>query len=234
MKSLNNGIGKVYQIENNGKDFSFDNIQNFDEHIEQSIPAFKHLIQGVISLASYFITKDSNVYDIGCSTGSLLKQLKAVYPNCRKYIGFDISDNLLPESFDNVLFINQDVTRDNVSFRNANLITSIFTLQFLPMRERAKLVEKIYNNLNIGGAFIVAEKLYCEDGQMQDMFNFCHYDHKRKSFTEKELLDKQVVLREIMKPMSENSFTEMLEDAGFRKFSKFFQMWGFRGWICVK
>ena len=40
--------------------------------------------------------------------------------------------------------------------------TSIFTLQFMPRKDRFDVIQNIYNGLNHGGAFIFAEKTVCE------------------------------------------------------------------------
>ena len=55
----------------NIKEFSFDTIQNFDEHILSSIPCYSLIIENIKSFAKYFIQENTNVYDIGCSTGKL-------------------------------------------------------------------------------------------------------------------------------------------------------------------
>lgn len=218
----------------NGEDFSFNDIKDFDNHIEVSIPNYIHITDLILNLSTYFINDNSNIYDLGCSTGILLNKLS--YHNQSKnnyFIGYDCSDNLLPESNGNKLFINQDITSD-VLFTNTNLILSIFTLQFISIDKRIKLINKIYSNLNKGGAFIFTEKIYLENGFIQDIFNFCHYDIKQSSFTEKEILGKQMKLRRIMKPLTEKENIEILKEAGFKIIEGFFQSLNFKGWVCIK
>ena len=51
-------------------DFTFAHREEgFDKHIEQSIRGYSDLIQDVISLSRHFIEDNTNVVDIGCSTG---------------------------------------------------------------------------------------------------------------------------------------------------------------------
>ena len=61
-----------------GADFSFSNLgtENFDEHIDQSIPHYSTLNNNIVALSNYFIEGQTNVYDIGCSTGKLLRRLR--------------------------------------------------------------------------------------------------------------------------------------------------------------
>ena len=49
--------------------------EGFDNHIEKSIRGYSHLMEDVISLSRYFIENNTNVIDIGCSTGKMTKAL---------------------------------------------------------------------------------------------------------------------------------------------------------------
>ena len=51
-------------------DFTFAHRQEgFDEHINSSIRGYSGLLQDVVSLSRYFVENNTNVVDIGCSTG---------------------------------------------------------------------------------------------------------------------------------------------------------------------
>ena len=100
-------------------------------------------------------------------------------------------------------------------FKNLSVVYSLFTMQFLPERDRLKLVKKIYKGLNDGGAFIFAEKVLCKNAKFQDMLTFMYYDYKKLSFTEKEIFDKERSIRDQMHLWSEFKLFEMLRSAGF-------------------
>lgn len=222
-------------MESTGKDFSFDTIKDFDEHIELSIPNYAHIHELVLLISSYFVKSGYNVYDIGCSTGSLLSKLADTHSKKEiNFFGYDVSDNLLPSSQANLNFIKQDITRSEVLFNNANLILSIFTLQFVNVNDRIKLLQKVYESLNKGGAFIVCEKVYSSTGVIQDIFSFTHYDLKSQSFGQEDILGKQHRLREIMMPMSSEENEKIFKEAGFRIIEQFFQSLNFRGWLMIK
>ena len=65
-------------------------------------------------------------------------------------------------------YINQDFL--NTKIRKADLILSYYTIQFMPPRHRQTLINKIYNSLNWGGAFIMFEKIRASDARFQDIF----------------------------------------------------------------
>ena len=51
-------------------DFTFAHREEgFDEHIEKSIRGYGHLLEDIVGLSRYFVENDTNVYDLGCSTG---------------------------------------------------------------------------------------------------------------------------------------------------------------------
>lgn len=216
--------------------FSFDTIQNFDEHILASIPNYDVLFDSLLILSDYFITKEKTVYDVGCSTGKLLKALDAKYQDINdiKFIGYDRSFNLLPKEEEaRIEFIERDLNRGGI-FTDASLVFSIFTLQFLDKEARPVLLKKIYDGLCKGGAFIVTEKVYSNYGQIQDIYTSSYYDYKKQSFTEKQILDKEVDLRKILKPNTSEENIAMLEYAGFETVVYFYKYLNFEGYICIK
>ena len=54
--------------------FNF-NPKNFDNHISRSIPLFAEFNWIIMKYSSYFLKDTSLVYDLGCSSGRLLKEL---------------------------------------------------------------------------------------------------------------------------------------------------------------
>lgn len=216
-------------------EFSFDTIQDFDTHLELSVPNYLVLSEHINSIATYFIKDNSCVYDLGCSTGILLSKLSIQNDNA-KYIGVDLSENLLGKyaiKKQNIEFVKKDI-RDLEFEQNTNLVLSIFTLQFLPVHYRVSLISKIYNALNIGGALIIAEKVYLDSGQMNEIFNYSHYDYKEKSFEANQIFEKQKTLRKIMNPQTEAENLRDFKSAGFTKVCQFWQSLLFKSWLCIK
>lgn len=210
------------------KKFDFNTIDDFDNHILKSIPNYDILINSILSISEYFITVDSNIYDLGCSTGKLLKSIN--YPN--KKFGYDNS-KLLPKNENNIDFLNIDLNSD-FEVKNACLVYSIFTMQFLNKSCRQNFCDIIYKGLNVGGAFILCEKIYQENGFMQEILSFTYYDYKSKNFSEKEIISKERDLRYIMKPNTMKENIELLNNSGFKKITTFWQSLNFIALIAIK
>ena len=57
-------------------DFTFAHREEgFDEHIDWSIRGYRNLLDDVIKLSRYFVEADTQVVDIGCSTGKLTARI---------------------------------------------------------------------------------------------------------------------------------------------------------------
>ena len=133
-----------------------------------------------------------------------------------------------------VRFVKDDIR--NYKFENCSLVTSIFTLQFMPPRHRQEVLHKIYKGLNTGGAFVFAEKTVCEDARLQDMMTFNYYDYKRETFTTEDIMDKERTLRHMMKPNTWSEIIYNLYDVGFdeTKVQPFWRNHTFVGAIAIK
>jgi tRNA (cmo5U34)-methyltransferase len=117
---------------------------------------------------------------------------------------------------------------------NACIVYSIFTMQFLDKSSRFNFCKTIYDGLNIGGVFILCEKIYQEDGFMQEILTFSHYDYKKKYFTDDELFSKERDLRFIMKPNKFSENISLLQSVGFKIITQFWQSYNFVGLIAIK
>jgi tRNA (cmo5U34)-methyltransferase len=209
--------------------FDFNTIKDFDTHIDKSIPNYSFLISAVKSISDYFVTENGVIYDIGCSTGKLLNELPY---QCKK-VGYDNSSLLPISEKENLVFQNKDVTKD-VVLDNAQIVYSIFTLQFIEPIERIKLLQKIYDSLNEGGIFILCEKIYQDNGKLQEILTFSHYDYKSKHFTLNDIFSKEKDLRFIMKPKTLQDNLSDLKKVGFKSSTTFFQSFNFVGIIALK
>lgn len=226
-------------------DFTFAHREEgFDKHIEMSIRGYNQLHDDLVNLSRYFVEDDTNVVDVGASTGKTIEAMakqnfdfapSASYIAVENAAGFmkPLSERISGlRSLYNVDYVNLDV-RDYV-FDNCSLVTSLFTLQFMPMRDRKAVIEDIYSGLNPGGAFIFAEKTVATNARIQEMMTFTYYDYKRKSFTEKDIMEKEVTLRNMLKPNTWDEIEEMILGAGFSCVQPFWQNFLFVGALAIK
>jgi|TARA_A100001515_G_C4568032_1_gene208814 tRNA (cmo5U34)-methyltransferase len=207
--------------------FDFKSIQDFDKHINLSIPNYKNLSNVFSGITCAFAQPESSVVDIGCSTGRFLSSLPKT-KNC-KYIGID--ESVLQNSFNNFEFIQADIEKALPDIKNISVIVSMFTLQFLGKLKRERVLAKIKEIINNGAVFLVAEKVYLDDPVIQTLVHKMHIQEKRKSFTDKDILNKDTQLAVSMFCKTETQLTKELNKIG--NVSKVWQSYNFMG-FCVK
>ena len=95
----------------------------------------------------------------------------------------------------------------------------------------SKVMGEIKERIKKGAVFLVAEKVYLDDPVVQTLVHKMHVQDKRKSFTDKEILDKDTQLSVSMFCKTEKELTFELNQLG--NVSKIWQSYNFMG-FCVK
>lgn len=185
--------------------FSFNSIENFDDHINKSIPGYNYIAEWAVQMSDYHLNK--RYYDIGCSTGKLLDIIKKRHDGI-KCVGFDSTK--FNENKDIEI---RDIT--NTRFQSFDYATCLFTLQFLSEDGRQKVLERLYDALLPGGAIIIAEKVFEDSSELNTKLHQMHYDFKRHSFTEKEIVEKEKQLRGHMNCWSQSKNEKVFTEIGF-------------------
>jgi len=219
---------------NTDKEFDFFTISDFDSHIEKSIPGYRQLIDNIESLSTHILTKHSKFLDVGTSTGKLPNIINSKI-GCLCY-GIDNSENLINQGkYENVIYINDDICEYDYVHKY-DMITILFTLQFLSIDKRKFILKKLYDSLSNFGALIIAEKFYCKTSKLQDMFTFSYYDFKRKNFTCDEILKKEYDIRNKMNLVTIDTLMNELIEIGFciKNIECFWANYQFSAFIAIK
>jgi tRNA (cmo5U34)-methyltransferase len=150
----------------------------FDDMLERSVPFYKECQQMVIDLALHFAQKNSAVYDLGCSTGTLLRHLVKAIPSTQKirFVGLDNSDAMLKKARGKLKghlkrceLVEANLESD-FELKDASVVIMNYTLQFLPPKRRVAMLKKIYRGLRPGGGLILIEKVQGESDGLNDQF----------------------------------------------------------------
>ena len=111
--------------------FDFGKVDDFEKHIELSIPNFLTLDNIFKHVTHEFAQPESTVVDLGCSTGRFLSGLTQI-EEC-KYVGIDTVD--METRRENFLFVKGDVEdwleEELINTAVLSGIVSMFFLQFL-------------------------------------------------------------------------------------------------------
>jgi tRNA (cmo5U34)-methyltransferase len=131
----------------------------FDSHVKRSIPFYQDGHDLILKISDFFINNESLVYDLGCSTASLTKQLaiRSAGKSVR-IVGVDSEPEMVKRAqkeclnFSNIVIQQTDIV--DFEFEPSDLIISCYTIQFVHPRYRQQLFNEIYKALNWGGGFL--------------------------------------------------------------------------------
>lgn len=222
-------------------DFSFsDHAAGFDDHIGKSIWGLAELRRYIVNVSPRFIGSRSNVYDIGCSTGTHLRSVYDNFDGRRSEVSFQGFD-IVPGFEEHWRKLEAPGLSYGVSdarhltYQRASLVMSMFTLQFLPSADKMPLLRRVYDGVLDGGCLLIAEKVLAETGRMQDALAFPYYDFKQANgFTADEILDKERSLRGQMTLWTKPEAEGKLREAGFADVQTIWEHFPFVCWIALK
>ncbi len=233
-------VGDKIQTSNANWRFNEDVVPGFDSHVTKSVPLYKEGHDLIGKISDFFISDNSICYEIGCSTGSLLKILdERNSKNNVSYIGIDSEEamaNYAKEKCKNsssISIINNDAV--DFEFDKCDLIISYYTIQFIKPRYRQILIDKIYKSLNWGGAFILFEKVRAPDARFQDISTALYTDFKiDNEYTPDEIINKTKSLKGILEPFSSQANIDLLKRAGFEDIMTLMKYVCFEGFLAIK
>ncbi len=232
-----------HNIEAPNADWSFggDVAETFVEHIRQSVPLYEEDHDLICQLSDYFCKRDSTCYELGVSTGELLRKLAT--HNSHKpdinWVGLDVEEEMIAKAkkhckgVKNISILQEDARL--VDLDKSDLIISYYCMQFIPPRYRQDLFTKIYESLNWGGAFIIFEKVRGPDARFQDILSSLYSDYKVKNgFSAEEILSKTRSLKGILEPFSTEGNLGLLQRAGFVDVMTMMKYVCFEGFVAIK
>ena len=216
-------------------EFNEEVAQCFDEHVRQSVFMYDEFHKSIIKMSNWFIEDNTNILDVGTSTGELLMRLP-YNPTCR-YIGIDTEEGMINKAQEKLEDKYELQVGDilNYNIVNCSLITMVLVLQFIKNKDKELALQNIYNSLNEGGVFIFVDKIKTPVLDIHDMYNDLYYDFKRENgLTDTEIIDKNVSLRGVQKCLTVEENLQLMWNVGFRKTDIFLKYNNFVGIIAIK
>jgi len=226
-------------------DFIFDEkvASVFDDMLDRSVPFYQEIQRMIAELASDFAAEGTNIYDLGCSTGTTLINLDRNLRNKVKFIGIDYSEDMLDKcrkklsdnNFSGEYELIRTDLNQGVHIENASVVLMVLTLQFIRPLYREKLIESILKGLNENGCLILVEKVLGEDSLFNRLFIKYYYDMKaRHGYSEMEIAQKREALENVLIPYKLLENRELLLKKGFRYCDVFFKWYNFCGIVAIK
>lgn len=225
----------------------------FENMLERSIPQYFIMRKSIADLA-YSVIAESNIkkpvykiLDIGCSDGIMIETLLDRFSDYKGegyYTGVDISESMLEKArcrladeiaSEKVKILNCDL-RNDFPEGPYSMITSILSIQFIPIEYRQSIIQKIYDSLScMDGCFIMVEKVLGNTDRLNKLFIKNYYDMKSDNgYSDEQIERKRLSLEGVLVPVTSDWNIDLLKQAGFRQIDVFWRWMNFVGYIAIK
>ncbi len=232
-------VGDGIKTQNANWKFNGETVKSFEEHINRSIPFYDKGHELILNLSDFFIKDDSVVYEIGSSTGKLIHSMAKKHDfRDAKFTGIEVEEDMYRYAKQNYTSKNLDFICEDVNtfeFEKSDFIVSYYTVQFIHPKHRQYLINRIYDSLEWGGAFVMFEKVRANDARFQDIITSLYMEFKlENNYTPDEIVSKQKSLKGVLEPFSSNANIDMLHRAGFEDTLSIFKYLNFEGILAIK
>ena len=237
MSKVGDGITAVHGAWTFGGDVP----ASFDSHVSKSVPLYLEGHQLILNTSDFFVKDNSTVYELGCSTGTLIAKL-AEHNKSKlnaNFIGVDLEQKMIEFALStkggppNLEFLADDIC--SMEFKPADLIVCYYTIQFIRPSMRQLLIDKIFQSLNWGGAFIMFEKVRGADARFQDILSILYSDYKLdQGYSPEDIISKTRSLKGVMEPFSTQGNLDLLSRAGFKDINTIQKYICFEGFLAIK
>lgn len=225
--------------------FAFDEgvVSVFPDMIKRSVPGYTTIIAMTGLLAGRYASPGSRCYDLGCSLGasSLAMRQHVRGDNCR-IVAVDNSPAMIERCHSIIETDSHELPVDlicadieDVPVENASVVVLNFTLQFIPVERRARLIQNIFDGLNPGGILILSEKVLFADPHLNELNIELHHEFKRANgYSDLEIAQKRQALENVLVPETLDTHRQRLTEAGFGSCDVWFQCFNFASLVALK
>jgi tRNA (cmo5U34)-methyltransferase len=215
----------------------------FDDMVNRSVPYYDEMQRMIAEIAPDHCEDGTNVYDLGCSTGSTMILMDQTIQKNVRFVGIDDSKEMLAKcesklqenGFKHPYELQIADLNKGVKIENASVVVLCLTLQFVRPIYREKLLKNIIDGLTPGGILLIVEKILAEESLFNRDFIKYYYEMKRRHhYSEMEISQKREALENVLIPYKLSENILMLKEAGFGHCEIFFKWYNFSGIIAKK
>lgn len=217
--------------------------QVFDDMLERSVPLYRECLLRQAQLVGRHYLPGSRIYDLGCSHGNLgVMVLDELGAALREMVAVDTSKPMLERYRqrlethslrDRVVTVAEDIR--TIPLTEASVVVVNLTMQFLPLKDRDRLLEKIFNALKPGGILLLTEKTVAADDEVAALEQEFYYRFKAENgYSELEISQKREALETVLLPESLDQHLKRLRRVGFAQPLVWLKWFNFASILCRK
>jgi tRNA (cmo5U34)-methyltransferase len=223
--------------------FDADVAQVFDDMLQRSIPQYDVMRRTVFELACAYVKDDCAIVDLGCARGEALAPFVQKFGAYTTYVGIDVSEPMLDAARERFQGM---ISAGRVDIRSCDLRTSypparacvtlcVLTLQFTPIEHRQRILRRIYEHTQPGGALILVEKILGATADLDALMIDRYYTMKAENgYSQEQIERKRLSLEGVLVPVTARWNEELVSAAGFGQIDCFWRWMNFAAWIAVR
>jgi len=239
----------IYTEKDDGEPFRFNDevARVFPDMLRRSIPGYAASLEAIGSLAARYVRPGTHCYDLGCSLGAASIAMRqgiragdcrifaidiapAMVSGCREIVAKDRARG--PDSTP-IEVIEGDILRARLS--NASMVVLNYTLQFLAVDERDRLIRNVFDALIDGGVLMLSEKVVDPDPSMEALLVDLHHEHKRRNeYSALEISRKRAALENVLLPETVSDHRNRLMCSGFSSAAVWLRYFNFVSIIAIR
>ncbi len=235
----------IFKQDTGNRPFEFDeSVANvFENMLGRSVPIYQECQSLAVRWCARFAKANTSVYDLGCSTGTLLLKLAqsidknkgiALYGVDNSPAMLEKSSKTLEQSPIPCELFEADLNQD-ISIQNASVVVMNYTLQFVSPEHRNSLLKSICEGLVPGGSLVLIEKIKSAIPALDETFIDFHHQFKRDhDYSDLEISRKREALENVLIPWTVEENQGLIKKAGFQTVDLFFKWNNFAGFIALK
>ncbi len=239
-KKVSDTVGENITADNASWNFGGDIAKTFSDHVQRSVPLYDTGHDLVCKVSDFFLRDGSVCYDLGVSTGALIRRLDERHANKSvRLVGIDVEEPMIARAREeigerpNVDLLVDDIT--TFDYEPCDLIIAYYTIQFVPPKLRQQLFDVLYKSLNWGGGLLLFEKVRAPDARFQDMTTAIYTDFKiDQGYQPDEIVSKARSLKGVLEPFSTQGNLDLMKRAGFVDIMTIQKYVCFEGFLAIK
>jgi tRNA (cmo5U34)-methyltransferase len=216
----------------------------FDEMLERSIPQYEVMRQTCFDVGKQFVEPGTDIVDLGCSRGEAVSCFLDSCGVRNRYVLVEASEPMFEAvsaryaewvKAGAMKIFNRDLRTFYPMAPDTSLTLSVLTLMFTPIEYRLALVQKVYDSIKHGGAFILVEKVLGASAAIDGAYVRIYHEMKsRHGYSDDEIQRKKLALEGKLVPVTARMNEEFLHTAGFHQVDCFWRWANFAGWVAIK
>jgi len=137
--------------------------KGFDHHVREQLPWYDLATNAVAHIARHYIPEGGVILDLGASTGNIGRAIEDTLADRQAFlIAVERSEAMRDQYAGPGSFVAADLR--SYTPPPHDLAIAFLCLMFLPVADRAALIQKLRASLNPGGAIIIFERMEAVSG----------------------------------------------------------------------